>query len=124
MLKPTPTSNINKPAKGSLGKSTSAKKKEKRRKKWQNVWADTKIYAFCIVGVVGKHAVNVSEEVIDFSGLTIPFMGFALVAAFITVAVMESEGSLEGKKRNFKRRAFIAFLAGLSSQAILQDVFG
>jgi hypothetical protein len=102
--------------------SPEKKRRDKRRKKWANVWADAKIYAFCILGIVGKRVVNFTDETINLTGLSVAYLGFAFVAAFLTIAVMESGGTLEGKKKNFKRRAFVSVLAGVSYQAILQDI--
>ncbi len=107
----------------SLGKSLVAKKKTKRKRKWRTITADAKIFLFALAGVAGKHVVNVKEEILDFSGFTIPYIGFALVASFVAVAVLESEGSLEGKLKAWKRRAFGAFMSGAGVLAFLEDIF-
>jgi len=107
-----------------LGPSYRKKQHDERMKKWKNVFADAKIFAFAFAGVVAKHVVNVDRQRLELSKLSLAYIGFAIVASFIAVAVMESDGTLAGKKKNWKRRAFTAFMSGVGALALIRDFLG
>lgn len=87
-----------------------------------NVWADARVYVFCVAGVIFRKVVNITEQKIELAGVSIGFLGFACAVAFLTVAVSEMKGSCAGKKANLKRRAAQAALWGFFWQTILSDV--
>ncbi|MCP4300878.1 MAG: hypothetical protein GY783_09860 [Gammaproteobacteria bacterium] len=113
-----------KPSRVSPKKSAAAKQRDRQREKLKNIFADGKIFAFVTLGVIAPDAINVAQREIDLSGLSIEYLLYAFGAAMIAVGAQESEGSLEGKKQNWKRRAFSAFMTGAGALALMEKLFG
>ena len=78
MLKPTPTKNINEPAKGDLGPSKLSKQKKERREKWAYLRTRARVYVFCIVGAIAHRGLDLAGEAIDLAALSLNYVGFAV----------------------------------------------
>ena len=107
-----------------MGKLTPKQKRERRAQRWRNVIADIRVYAFCLLGVVAKRAMDFEREVINLRALSLEYVAFAAVIAILTVVVLEMEGDAEGKRKNLRRRAMMAALWGFAWQQILMDIRG
>ena len=105
-------------------KSYMAKKREARKKRWQNITAQVWIYLFCVVGAVLREVLAINDGVIRFTGTDAATLGGAVVVAIGVMAWSESDGDVKGKKMNMRRRIKEALLLGLASQAVLGDVVG
>ena len=114
--------NTHKPVK--LGDSPTKKRRDQRRRKWKNIKADKSVYVFSFLGTIARPLINVKDMVINWRIVDFSFVIIAVLASLVSAAAMESEGSLEGKKKNRKRRWFVAFISGTGALALLQEFLG
>ena len=103
---------------------TPKEKKERRRKRWRNVVSDARVYVFLLVGIFAKKVLDLKGQTVDFSGIRWDFVLYALLAAVLVQALMESRGDAAAKKKNIKIRAGHAILYGYTATDLLGELIG
>jgi hypothetical protein len=79
-----------------------------------NIWKDFGVYLFCLLGTLTTKAIpDLTATDAQIVLPTWQTIVVSMVLSLVVVAIGESKGDLLGKRANFRRRAFKAFLLGV-----------
>jgi hypothetical protein len=103
-------------------KSLAVKKREARKKQWQNLTNQIWLYLFCALGAVAHDILSIQNGAIAFTGADLATLAGSVLAAIMVMAYSESGGDIKGKRKNMKRRIREAILLGITSQLVLAKI--
>lgn len=115
--------------KAQLGMSVAAKQKKEKREKWGYLKERARVYAFCLVGVLGHRALDVAGETINFRSLSLDYAAFAVLMAVLLTLWLERReipANMPRKKATgiLRRMAFNAGILGFTFQEAVTEITG